>query len=62
MIDKIYNDLIAENKEIYAVSFGDNHGSCAGEMGSFVEHEYLGEKMINDCLNSNFKIYQNSEH
>lgn len=62
LIDKIYNDLIANNKEVYTVSFGDNHGNCNGSIGEYVEHEYLGEKIINSCLNSNFKIYQVSEH
>ena len=57
IVNEIYNKITSENKEVYAVSFGDNHGACSGAMGWFVEDQYLGEKTINNSLNTNFQIY-----
>lgn len=62
LVDEIYNKMVSENKEIYAVSFGDNHGACSGAMGWFVEDQYLGEKAMNNYLKTNFKIYHLNCH
>lgn len=61
-VESIYNSMKESGKEVYAVSFGDNHGECTGALGWLVESEYLGNKEINLYLNSNFEIYQSDEH
>lgn len=62
LTEKVYNKIISENKEVYAMSFGDNHGACSGEIGWMVEDYFLGEKAMNDYLESNFIIYQDNCH
>ena len=61
-VETLFDKIKTDNKEVYAVSFGDNHGQCTGSMGWFVESEYLGQKLINNYLKSDFKIYVNNEH
>ena len=60
--ENIYKEIKNNNKEIYAMSFGDNHGTCKGEMGGLVEGYYLGDKQINGFLKSDFNIYCLSCH
>ena len=62
IVDDIYKKIAAENKEMYAVSFGDNHGACSGDMGWLVEDQYLGEKEMNNYLKTDFKIYHLNCH
>lgn len=62
IVDDILESFKSKYKEIYAVSFGDNHGNCCGEMGWFVEANYLGRKAINGRLNTKWKIYRLNEH
>lgn len=61
-VESIYNSMKENGKEVYAVSFGDNHGECTGALGWLVESEYLGNKEINLYLNSDFEIYKSNEH
>lgn len=62
IVDDIYRKIAAENKEMYAVSFGDNHGDCSGDMGWLVEDYYLGENAISDFLNSKINVYHLNCH
>lgn len=62
LIDNIYDNLIKNYREVYVVSFGDNHGVCSGPMGSYVEYTYLGKKQINTHLKTDFKIFHLCEH
>lgn len=62
LADKIFNDFKAKYPEMYAVSYGDNHGECTGQMGCFVESEYLGHNTISGILNVNWDVFVNSEH
>ena len=52
----------AKYPEMYAVSYGDNHGECTGQMGYFVESEYLGHNTISGILNVNWDVFVNNEH
>lgn len=60
--ENIYKEIKNSNQEIYAMSFGDNHGTCEGEMGGLVEGYYLGTKQINGFLKSDFNVYCLSCH
>lgn len=60
--ENIYKEIKDNNKEIYAMSFGDNDGACAGEIGSLVEGYYLGDNQISRFLKSDFNIYCLSCH
>lgn len=61
-VNETYENYINKYGELYAVSFGDNHGKCSGRMGAFVEYDFLGSGSINDYLKTNFEIYRNNEH
>ena len=60
--ENIYKEIKSNNKEIYAMSFGDNHGACEGEMGGLVEGYYLGDNQISRFLKSDFNVYCLSCH
>lgn len=62
IVNKIYEEFKLKYKEMYTVSFGDNHGACSGRMGAFVEYDFLGSALINSYMKSDFIIYQNNEH
>jgi hypothetical protein len=44
------------------VSAGDNHGDITGEIGWYIESEYLGLKIINNTLKTNFEIIKINQH
>ena len=62
IVNDIYNDFKSKYKEMYCVSFGDNHGNCEGRMGTFVEYDYLGNKSILNHMNTDWNIYRMNEH
>lgn len=62
IVESIYTKLASENQEMYAVSFGDNHGACSGNMGWVVEDYFLGQKAINNYLGSDFQVYHYNCH
>ena len=62
IVENIYKEIKDNNKEIYAMSFGDNHGACKGEMGGLVEEYYLGDNQISRFLKSDFDVYCLSCH
>lgn len=62
IINSNYKNYIDKYGELYAVSFGDNHGECSGRMGAFVECDFLGNRSMNSYMKTDFQIYRNDEH
>ena len=63
IVENLFDYLKNKYKEIYVVSFGDNHGECSGVMGGIIEHQYLGMEFINNNKNEfNIHIICVSQH
>lgn len=62
IVEDIYKEIKNNNKEIYAMNFGDNEGVCKGELGGLVEGYYLGDNQISRFLKSDFNVYCLSCH